>query len=462
MTRDAAVAAARAAFDEGRFEADLAALVARPTESQDPRGRSHLRAYLEEEMAPRFARLGATCRIADNPDPAGGPFLVAERHEGDGLPTVLTYGHGDVVLGMEGRWADGRSPWMMDRADDRLYGRGTADNKGQHLVNLTALEAVLATRGALGFNLKAVIETGEEAGSPGLHQFFVAEREALAADVLIASDGPRLAPDRPTLFFGARGAVSFDLIVDLRSGGHHSGNWGGLLADPAQILAHALAAIADRHGALKVPEWRPSSLTDAVRTALADAPIETPPGGPMIDPDWGEPGLTAAEKVFGWNSFAVLALECGDPAAPVNAIQPFARARCQLRFVVGTEIDDILPAVRRHLTREGFPEVRVEPAEDGPVFTATRLDPDAPWARWAEASVAKTTGRKPAMLPNLGGSLPNEEFAETLGMPTVWVPHSYSACSQHAPDEHALRPILREALGIMAGLWWDLGEGAPG
>lgn len=458
MTRDAAIAAARAAFDEGRFEADLAGLVARRTESQDPRGRPHLLAYLEEEMRPRFERLGARCRIAENPDPAGGPFLVAERHEAEGAPTVLTYGHGDVVLGMEGRWADGRSPWAMDRAGDRLYGRGTADNKGQHLVNLTALEAVLATRGSLGFNFKAVIETGEEAGSPGLHAFFVAEKEALAADVLIASDGPRLAPDRPTLFFGARGGISFDLIVDLRQGAHHSGNWGGLLADPAQILAHALASIADARGKLLIPEWRPTSLTDAVRAALADAPVEAPPGGPAIDPDWGEPGFTAAEKVLGWNSFAVLALDCGDAAAPVNAVQPRARARCQLRFVVGTEIDDILPALRRHLAREGFPMVRVEQAE-GPVFTATRLDPDAPWARWAEASVARTTGRKPAMLPNLGGSLPNEEFAETLGMPTVWVPHSYSGCSQHAPDEHALRPLLREALGIMAGIWWDLGEG---
>lgn len=460
MTRDAAIAAAHAIFDEGRFERDLAALVAYRTESQDPRGRPHLRAYLEEALRPRFEALGAVCRIAENPDPDCGPFLVAERREGDDLPTVLTYGHGDVVLGMEGRWADGRSPWVMERDGDRLYGRGVADNKGQHLVNLTALEAVLATRGALGFNLKIVIETGEEAGSPGLHQFFVAEREALAADVLIASDGPRLAPDRPTLFFGARGGISFDLIVDLRDGAHHSGNWGGLLADPAQILAHALASIADPQGALRIPEWRPTSLTNSVRAALADAPVETPPGGPRIDPDWGEPGLTAAEKVIGWNSFAVLALECGDPAAPVNAIQPRARARCQLRFVVGTEIDDILPALRRHLAREGFDDVRVEQA-DGPVFTATRLDPDAPWARWAEASVERTTGRKPAMLPNLGGSLPNEEFAETLGMPTVWTPHSYSGCSQHAPDEHALRPLLREALGIMAGIWWDLGEGAP-
>jgi hypothetical protein len=73
-------------------------------------------------------------------------------------------------------------------------------------------------------------------------------------------------------------------------------------------------------------------------------------------------------------------------------------------------------------------------------------------------SIARTTGARPALLPNLGGSLPNDVFAEILGLPTLWVPHSYPACSQHAPDEHLPVTIAREGLAIMAGLYWDLGE----
>jgi len=97
------------------------------------------------------------------------------------------------------------------------------------------------------------------------------------------------------------------------------------------------------------------------------------------------------------------------------------------------------------------------------VMHATRLDPDNPWVRFAAASLQRSSGKKPAILPNLGGSLPNDTFAEILGLPTVWVPHSYAGCSQHAPNEHALAPVLREALGIMTGLFWDLGEqGRPG
>jgi hypothetical protein len=82
--------------------------------------------------------------------------------------------------------------------------------------------------------------------------------------------------------------------------------------------------------------------------------------------------------------------------------------------------------------------------------------------RWAERSIAVTTGQMPAILPNIGGSLPNDIFAEDLGLPTIWIPHSYAGCSQHAPNEHLLAPVARNALAVMAGIYWDLGEaGVP-
>jgi hypothetical protein len=73
-------------------------------------------------------------------------------------------------------------------------------------------------------------------------------------------------------------------------------------------------------------------------------------------------------------------------------------------------------------------------------------------------SIGRTTGKKPAILPNLGASLPNDAFSETLQLPTVWIPHSYPGCSQHAPNEHLPMNIAREGLALMAGLYWDLGE----
>jgi len=458
MTRADALARAAAHYDDGGFTAALARRVAFRTESQDPGQAGELQRYLAEEIGPTLEAMGCECRIVPNSSAAGGPFLIARRREPGNALTVLSYGHGDVIRGQEGQWRAGLDPWRLTAEGDRLYGRGTADNKGQHSINLAALEAVLATKGRLGFDFVLVLETGEETGSPGLAELFRAEAELREADVLIASDGPRLRSDRPTIFTGARGLVNFDLRVTLRKGAHHSGNWGGLLTEPGLILAHALAVIADRSGRIRVPEWRPKTLTNSVRMALADCEVDGGADGPAIDADWGEPGLTPAERVFGWNSFSVLAMKTGNPERPVNAIPPAASAHCQLRFVVGTDPNEVVPALKRHLAREGFPEVEVTPTP-GQICKATRLDPDHPWVRWAAASIAATTGKKPAILPNLGGSLPNDIFAEIAGVPTIWVPHSYPSCSQHAPDEHLLGSVAREGLMMMAGLFWDLGEG---
>ena len=460
MSRDRVIAWAAQHFDRGQFFEDLARRVAIPTESQNPARWAELAAYLDDEIAPALTAMGYACRRLENQKAPRMPFLFAERREGADRPTVLTYGHGDVVHGMEEDWRDGLDPWRLTREGERWYGRGTADNKGQHSINIAGLAAVLAVKGSLGFTSKILIETGEEMGSPGLHDVARRHADSLGADVLIGSDGPRLLTERATLFTGSRGSFNFDMSVELRRGGHHSGNWGGLLANPGEILAHAIASIVSKTGQVLVPEILPRDIPASIRRVLADCPVERLEG-PAIDPTWGEPGLSLAEKVFAWNTFEVLAFSTGNPQHPANAIPPQARATCQVRYVAGTDPRQLLPTLRRHLDAHGFSLVTLDPRREE-YFSATRLDPENPWVRWAAGSIEETIGERPTILPNIGGTLPNEVFAEILGMPTLWVPHSYTACSQHAPDEHLLAPIVREGLRVMAGLFWDLGEkGAP-
>jgi acetylornithine deacetylase/succinyl-diaminopimelate desuccinylase-like protein len=455
MSRAAAIAQAHAYFDDGGFLADLTRRVAIPSSSQEPERAGVLRSYLDDEITPALKPLGFTCRVLDNP--SGPPVLVAERVEDPDFVTVLVYGHGDTIRGLDDLWRSGLTPWKVTVEGERIYGRGTADNKGPHSVNIAALEAVLKERGALGFNCKIMIEMAEEMGSIGLRE--LCERysaDLLKADLLIASDGPRIAPNKPTMFLGARGGFPIDLTVDLREGAHHSGNWGGLIANAGTVLAQALSTITDARGAIQIPEWRPP-LPDSVRKALVGVEVDGGDDGPAIDPDWGEPNLTPAERVFGWNSFEVLAFIAGTPDRPVNAIPGTARAHCQLRYVVGTNVNDILPALRRHLDRRGFGQVRVEPGRSSH-FYASRIDPADPWVTWVKTSLERTAGSAPTILPNLGGSLPNDIFTDVLNLKTIWVPHSYAGCSQHAPNEHLLAPIAREGLGLMAGLFWDLGD----
>lgn len=166
MSKQQALASVRQHFSAGHFETDLRRRVAIRSESQAPSQAPELARYLHEEMQPALERMGFACQPLHNPTGAG-PLLFAERHESADLPTVLTYGHGDVVLGYAEQWREGLDPWVLTIEGDRWYGRGTADNKGQHSINLAALEAVInARQGRLGLTSRCCLKPGKNAVRP--------------------------------------------------------------------------------------------------------------------------------------------------------------------------------------------------------------------------------------------------------------------------------------------------------
>ncbi|RQW63528.1 M20 family metallopeptidase [Vibrio viridaestus] len=461
MSREQAIRTVTELYESGAFLKLLSDRVQIHSESQTPDGFPALSTYLESNIIPYLEAMGFTCEIMANPssdDPSAWPLLLAERIESPELLTVLTYGHGDVVRGYDDQWRTGLTPWDVIVEGDKWYGRGTADNKGQHTVNFAALKAVMDARdGSLGFNVKVLLEMGEEAGSPGLKTFCETYKDRLKADLFIASDGPRAGAELPTLFLGSRGSLNFDLTVNCREGAHHSGNWGGLLVNSATRLMNAWSTLIDAKGRILVPKLLPPAIPDIVSAAVKDIPVGQGKDDPEIALDWGEPGLTPAERVFGWNTLEILACKAGNPDAPANAIPGKASIHAQIRYVVGSDDDHFLEAIRDHLSANGFDDVEVTPA--GVVkMEATRLDPSDLWVKWALNSIESTTRKSPTLLPNLGGSIPNDSFALTLGLPTLWIPHSYPACLQHGPNEHMLGSVALEALQVMAGVFWDLAE----
>jgi len=457
-SREGALARAAGFFDDGGYKALLARLVAIRSTAQEPGFEPELDRYLAEAITPWVEALGFSATTHANPVAGFGPILTATRLEDPALPTVLLYGHGDTVRGLDEQWRAGLAPWTLVEEAGRWYGRGSADNKGQHALNLAALEAVIAERGGrLGFNVKLVLEMAEERGSRGLREFVANHAGALAADVLIASDGPRVDPAVPTIATGTRGIFQFDLVLKLRPGGVHSGHWGGLTTDPAIRLSHAIASICDARGKILVRDWLPrNGVPAAVRGVLDGCPVGGADGAATIDADWGEPGLTAAEKIYGWNSFIVLAMLSGKPEAPVNAVAPDARATCHIRYTVDTDPASFEAALRRHLDAQGFGDIAIEGA--GVRMAASRTPPNHPWVRWAQASLERTLGKAVQIIPNSSGGLPGDVFIDHLGTPLVWVPHSYNGCKQHGPDEHLLIAPAREGLLGFTGMWWDLAE----
>src|SRR6201998_43897 len=264
MTRADAIASARQHLHSGAFIAELNRRVGFQTQSQEPLPGDPFRAYLVDGLRPALEELGFSTRLVESPI-GKGPFMVADYREDPSLPTVLSYGHGDGVGGMVGEWRDNLDPWQTTIKGDRVYGRGTADNKGQHSINMAALRAVREARGGkLGFNAKFIIETSEEIGSPDLADVCKSLRDELAADLLLASDGPRLSADRPTIFLGCRGGVRIHLDVNLRDGSHHSGNWGGVLANPATILASAIATLVDHKGRMQLEALKPPRISNQI------------------------------------------------------------------------------------------------------------------------------------------------------------------------------------------------------
>ena len=451
--KEKAVQHATQYFDKGYFKKDLAELISVKTESQN--NECNLENYYDQNIIPMLVKMGFKCKVMENPLSKANIILFAERIENAEFSTILTYGHGDVVLGQDSCWDNGLSPYKLIEKDNRYYGRGTADNKGQHLINIKALYSLLSVQKKLGFNFKILFEMGEEIGSPGLKAFCQQNKELLKADVFIASDGPRISQKIPTIFTGSRGGINFDLSVNLRDNAHHSGNFGGILKDPSIILSHAIASITDARGQINIPEWLPTSLTPDIKEILAKLPLVD--AGFDLDPDWGQKELTMTERVFGWNSFSVLAMLSGEPEAPLNAISGHARSTCQLRFVVGTDVNKIIPALRNHLNSFGFEDVNIHESEMTP-FPATRLEMNNSWLSLITKSLENSMGSKIDLLPNLGGSLPNDSFSEILELPTIWIPHSYAGCAQHSPNEHLSVPLARQALVCMTALFADLSK----
>ena len=443
-------------FANGEFFNKLSSLVNIVTDSRNALSVEGLISYYTDGLSDILAELGLHTEIIDNPIKDRPPFLIGTRIESSELNTILLYGHGDTVPLQEGQWFEKIIPNELKIIDDKIYGRGVADNKGQHLINLLALLSVLKIRKKLGFNLKIVFEMGEEIGSPGLFDLCEHYKDYFESDVLIASDGPRVAVDVPTVFLGSRGAINFELEVKYREGAHHSGNWGGVLRDPGVRLSHALTMITDKYGKILIENWKPTSLSTEVRNRLQSLPA-TSSETREVDENWGEPGLSSNEKLFGWNSFSILALKSGDIDVPVNAIQPSAKALCQLRFVVGTDTNEVISSLRNHLDQNGFNDIKII-TENATNFEASRTNLDNIWLEKVEQILEKFHQGKIHVIPNLAGSLPNNCFTDILGIPTIWIPHSYKECSQHAPNEHVPIKLLKNSLLLMTDLYWHLGK----
>lgn len=395
-----------------------------------------------------LARMGFDARLAG---PRERPHVLAARRDRPGAPTVLLYGHYDVQPpGDPGAWSG--APFAPRVADGRVWARGAADNKGQHVAQLLAIETLLAADGELPCNVVVVLDGEEEIGSPSLDETVARHRDLLAADVVIAADGPGHPDGRARIIAGCRGCLSFTLSVATAARDLHSGNWGGVAPNAAWELVHALAALRSAAGVLTIPGLEPDEaivhpLREQARTLPVDFDaVRLDSGIERLD---GPPGRGFHERLTAWPALSVNALAAGprDLAAAGPAIPAQASARCDLRLVPGQDPGDAFALLEARLARVA-PTARL--VRDGGAMAPSASPVDSAAARTLAAAVARGQGAAPHVEPMVGGSLPLVTWQRQLGCPAYVVTYANHDSRTHAGDENIT--VEAFARGIRSGI----------
>ena len=436
---------------------ELLELLHIPSVSTDPEREDDVRraaASLREELS----RLGFDAELAETP---GHPVVLARRYVDPALPTVLVYGHYDVQPAdpLEEWHADPFEPVVRDGA---VVARGASDDKGQVYAHVKGAEALLAVDGTLPVNLAFLIEGEEEIGSPSLAAFLEANRERLAADVVVISDGAMIAPDTPTITYGLKGLAYVEVRVRATGRDLHSGAYGGGVPNPIHALSRMIAALHDDEGRVTVPGFYDDvvEISDEERAAFERIPFDRDEfledTGAKVTP--GEAGYTLLERLWARPTLDCNGIGGGFQGEGAKTVIPaVAKAKISCRLVPGQDPADItrkLSAHLRALAPDGI-DVEVEDLHGGhPALTPI----DARSVRAAGRALEREYGRA-ALFARTGGTIPVvSDFQRLLGAEVVLVGFGLENDRAHSPNEKFDVANYRRGIATSARLLRELAE----
>jgi acetylornithine deacetylase/succinyl-diaminopimelate desuccinylase-like protein len=418
-----------------RYLDELKALLAIPSISALPAHRSDVQRCAEwcgEEM--RRVGLG-NVRLLETP---GFPVVYGDWTGAPGAPTILFYGHYDVQpVDPLDLWQS--PPFEATIRDGEIYARGAADDKGQVFMHLKAVEAHLKQKGRLPVNIKFMLEGEEEVGSEHLDDFVRGHKDDLKADVVVISDSPMFARGVPSICYGLRGLVYFQIDLRGSSTDLHSGSFGGAVANPAFVLAQMIAQMKDRGGRIKIPGFyadvRP--IEEAERQAWASLPFNERKykkdfGIPKLV---GETGYTTLERTWARPTLEVNGLNSGFTGEGAKTVLPaVAMAKVSMRLVPNQDpakIADLFEAYVEKLAPKTV-QLKVTRMHGGKPWMTSY---DNPYVQAAGRAIEKGFGRQP-IFTREGGSIPVvSTFQEELGLPSVLFGVGLPDENAHAPNE---------------------------
>ena len=371
---------------------------------------------------------------------AGNPVIVARNEKVEGRPTVLIYGHYDVqpVDPLE-LWDS--PPFEPEIRNGKIWGRGGADNKGQHFVHILGAEKMMKQNGELPLNVIFLIEGEEEIGSPNLVPFLDEHQESLVCDIIAVSDTGMVAPGVPTLGYGLRGITCLEVKVKGPSGDLHSGVYGGCVANPATAAARMIASLHDDEGRIAIAgfyedvvpleDWEREMWSKVPGTSDEDFLKTT--GSPE---PFGEPGYSMAERLWARPTVEVNGFGSGYQGEGSKTVLPAeATFKLSCRLVPGQDPVKIQQQVEDHLCKHLPKGVTIE-VYKGHSGKAYHNDPHSKFGKAAQAALTTAFGREPVLIRE-GGSIPIiQDMKEILGADSLMLGLALPDCQIHAPNEN--------------------------
>jgi acetylornithine deacetylase/succinyl-diaminopimelate desuccinylase-like protein len=368
----------------------------------------------------------------------GNPVVYGEKIIDKSLPTVLVYGHYDVMpVDPIDLWDS--QPFEPEIRDGKIFARGADDDKGQAFIHAKAFEYMVKTN-QLPCNVKFMIEGEEEIGSPNLGKWCEQNKELVKSDIILVSDTGMIAPDIPSITTGLRGLAYWQVEVTGPNRDLHSGLFGGAVANPINVLSKMIASMVDDKGRITIPGFYDDVLdvSKEERDLLGKAPFDVEEYKNAIDVKElaGEEGYTTMERTGIRPTFDVCGIWGGYTGEGAKTVLPSkAYAKISARLVPNQDHEKISVLFKEHFESiaPSSVKVTVKPLHGGQGYVCPI---DLPAYKAAEMAYEKVYGKRPVPVRS-GGSIPIiSTFEAVLGTKSVLMGFGLESDAIHSPNEN--------------------------
>lgn len=443
--------------NQDRFLAELKQFCAIPSISTDPEHSADLK-VCANWVADKLRAIGIE-NVTIYPT-AGHPVVYGDHLKADpSAPTVLIYGHYDVQPAEPlDKWTT--SPFEPTVKGDELYARGATDMKAQVHATMTAIESILQA-GELPVNVKFLIEGEEEIGSPNLDRFIREHKELLACDIFLNPDTGMMAVDTPTITYALRGLAYFELRLRGPKSDLHSGVFGGVVHNPAQVICELIAGMHDQDGRVTLPGFydRVRPLEAEERQELARLPVNEEvllklSGVPHL---WsGEAGYTAIERQGGRPTLEVNGVVSGFTGEGSKTVLPaYAMAKISTRLVPDQDPQEVGQQMRRYLA-ENVPDTVEWELIEMVGSKASISDRHSQGVLALSSALEAVWGKRP-VFKREGGSVPVvTQMQQILGVDAVNTGFALPGDNMHGPDEKTNLIVWRKGIQALIRFFYNL------